>query len=52
MNFHLQVRQDSGWRIRRSVDRMSEEKEVLREAEVAKVTKITESEFSDPNHLK
>ena len=37
-----------------SLDRMSEEKEVLREAEVAKVTvaKITESEFSDPNHLK
>ena len=40
MNFHLQVRQDSGWRIRRSVDRMSEEKDVLREAKVTKVKSV------------
>ena len=37
-----------------SLDRMSEEKGVLKEAEVEKVTvaKVTESKFSDPNHLK
>ena len=38
----------------KSLDRMSEEKGVLKEAEVEKVTvaKVTESKFSDPNHLK